>query len=69
MVGFLSFWDLSFLNRKDDLFLGGSSGCGDSEWQCDNDQCIDEGYLCDQVDDCSDASDESSSNCKQISNL
>ena len=32
--------------------------CDSSEYQCDNDQCIDEDFECDGLDDCFDGSDE-----------
>ena len=33
-------------------------GCADHEFQCDNNKCIVEEYLCDLNDDCGDGSDE-----------
>lgn len=35
-----------------------SDGCRPDEWQCDNKQCINSEFLCDQQIDCTDASDE-----------
>ena len=43
--------------------MTGSTGCGSGEWQCNNDECIDEGYLCDGTPDCNDESDEFASQC------
>lgn len=34
--------------------------CGENEWQCDNGKCINEEFLCDQTNDCTDGSDEGS---------
>lgn len=32
--------------------------CGENEWQCDNGKCINEEFLCDGTNDCTDSSDE-----------
>lgn len=37
-----------------------STGCGENEWQCDNGKCINEEFLCDGTNDCTDSSDEGS---------
>ncbi len=38
----------------------------DTEWQCDNEECIEPSYLCDYFVDCEDASDELQCQCKCV---
>ena len=39
--------------------------CGFNFWKCENSgECIPLGFLCDNVPDCTDVSDEDSANCK-----
>ena len=38
-------------------------GCGSGEWECNDGQCINADYLCDEYRDCRDESDESNSRC------
>ena len=37
--------------------------CPVDDWQCPDGICIDLSYLCDDIDDCDDASDELPENC------
>ena len=34
------------------------TGCEEGEFRCDNAVCVPQSYVCDQVDDCGDHSDE-----------
>jgi hypothetical protein len=37
--------------------------CEQNEFQCHNEKCIPKGWVCDQMNDCGDNSDEDESNC------
>ena len=44
---------------KSEIILMLCLGCSGGEYQCDNGDCLDPSYVCDGVNDCSGAEDES----------
>ena len=43
------------------------SGCSSSEFQCDNERCVNKALICDEDDNCGDNSDEAScSKCYEL---
>ena len=46
------------------IFLGTSCPCPPGNWQCASGECISEFWVCDDITDCSDGSDES--DCREL---
>lgn len=56
---FFCFCFLSLLYTSSCLFLANNKTCDDTEFQCQNKQCIPKHFVCDHDLDCRDGSDES----------